>query len=69
MNRHSVQQTGCAGLQARLLGVEVEGPTRVQPVSRAQFDNDFLAILTPAQQRTFRESRIRFIIQTRLSRS
>ena len=33
--------------------------------SRAQFDNDFLAILTPAQQRTFRETRIRFMIQTK----
>jgi len=31
--------------------------------SGAQFERDFFAILTPEQQRTFRETRIRFIIQ------
>lgn len=34
--------------------------------SRAQFDMDFMAILTPEQQRTFRETRIRYMIQNRL---
>jgi hypothetical protein len=43
---------------------------RVDPqaplVSRAQFERDFMAILTPEQLRVFRETRIRFMIQTKL---
>jgi Spy/CpxP family protein refolding chaperone len=33
--------------------------------SRAQFERDFAAILTPEQQRVFRETRSRLILQTR----
>jgi hypothetical protein len=37
--------------------------------SRAQFDAEFLAILTPEQQRIFRETRLRYMIQTKFGRS
>jgi hypothetical protein len=33
--------------------------------SRAQFDAEFMAILTPEQQRIFRETRLRYMIQTK----
>ena len=35
-------------------------------VSRVQFERDFFGILTSEQQRVFQETRIRYIIQTRL---